>query len=109
MVAGGALLSIIAITAAAAVPPNVGKALAAQRRLVAERPQDPAVWNDLGNLLVLAGQAPDAGAARRRAIEIDPHRAAALCNLGLLQQQEGKSSEARHLYEKVLEIEPRYA
>jgi Flp pilus assembly protein TadD len=109
LVAGGALLSIIAITAAAAVPPNIGKALAAQQRLVAERPQDAAVWNDLGNLLVLAGQPTEAEAAYRRAIAIDPHRASALFNLGLLQQQVGKTSEARQLYEKVLEIEPRYA
>ncbi|MBV8203374.1 MAG: tetratricopeptide repeat protein [Acidobacteria bacterium] len=109
LVAGGALLSIIAITAAAAVPPNVGKALAAQRRLVAERPEDAAAWNDLGNLLVLAGQPSEAEAAYRRATAIDPHRASALYNLGLLLQQEAKPSEARQLYEKVLEIEPQHA
>jgi len=109
LVAGGALLSIIAITAAAAVPPNIGKALAAQQRLAAERPQDAAVWNDLGNLLVLAGQPGEAEAAYRRAIAIDPRRSSALFNLGLLLQQEGKTSEARQLYEKVLEIEPRHA
>jgi Flp pilus assembly protein TadD len=106
LVAGGALLSIIAITAAAAVPPNISKALAAQQRLVAERPQDASVWNDLGNLLVLQGKTSEAEDAYRRAIAIDPHRSSALFNLGLLLQQEGKSSEARQLYEKVLEIEP---
>jgi hypothetical protein len=109
LVAGGALLSIVAITATAAVPPNIGKALAAQQRLVAERPQDAAVWNDLGNLLVLAGQPSEAEAAYRRASSIDPRRSSALFNLGLLLQQEGKTSEARQLYEKVLEIDPRYA
>lgn len=110
LAAGGALLSIIAMTAAAsAVPPNLAKTLEEQRRRAVERPQDAAVFNDLGNLLVLAGQLPDAEAAYRRATEIDPHRSSALFNLGLLLQQEGKSAEARQLFEKVVEIEPRHA
>ncbi|HYL06519.1 MAG TPA: tetratricopeptide repeat protein, partial [Thermoanaerobaculia bacterium] len=83
--------------------------VAAQQRLVAQRPQDAAVWNDLGNLLFLAGQPGEAETAFRRAIAIDPHRASALYNLGLLQQQAGKPAEARQLYGKVLEIEPRHA
>ena len=110
LVAAGALLSIIAMTAAAAaVPPNLSAAVEKQQRLAAERPRDAAVFNDLGNLLVMVGQPSDAEAAYRHAVEIDPHRSSALYNLGLLLLQEGKSPEARQLFEKVLEIEPNHA
>ena len=109
VLAAAALIAITAMTAAAAVPPNLGKAIETQRRLAAERPQDAAVWNDLGNLLLLAGQTEAAEAAYRHAAELEPHKVSALFNLGLLQQQEGKTGEARQLYEKVLEIEPNHA
>jgi tetratricopeptide repeat protein len=109
LVAIGALLSIIAMTAAAAVPPNLQAALDKQQRLAVERPRDAAVYNDLGNLLVMAGQPSEAESAYRHAVEIDPHRLSALYNLGLLLLQGGKTGEARQLFEKVLEIEPRHA
>jgi tetratricopeptide (TPR) repeat protein len=109
LLAAGALIAITAMTAVAAVPSNLGKALADQQRLAAARPQDATVFNDLGNLLVLAGQPRDAEAAFRHATELDPRRTSALFNLGLLLQQEGKTGEARQLYEKVLEIEPGHA
>jgi Tfp pilus assembly protein PilF len=109
LVAIGALLSIIAMTAAATVPPNLQAALEKQQRLAAERPRDAAVFNDLGNLLVMAGQPSEAEAAYRHAVEIDPHRLSALYNLGLLLLRGGKTGDARQLFEKVLEIEPRHA
>lgn len=109
LLAACALVAITAMTAAAAVPPNLGKALEAQRRMVAERPQDAAAFNDLGNLLMLAGQLDPAEAAYRHAVELDPRRASAQFNLALLLQQRGKTGEARKLYEKVLELEPRHA
>jgi len=109
LVAVGALLSIIAMTAAAAVPPNMQAALERQQRLASERPRDAAVFNDLGNLLVMAGEPSEAEAAYRHAVEVDPHRLSALYNLGLLQLQAGKTGEARQLFEKVIEIEPRHA
>ena len=109
LVAIGALLSIIAMTAAAAVPPNIQAALERQKRLAAERPRDAAVLNDLGNLLVMAGEPSEAEAAYRHAVEVDPHRLSAQYNLGLLLVQGGKTGEARQLFEKVIEIEPRHA
>jgi len=109
LVAIGALLSIIAMTAAAAVPPNLQAALERQQRLAAERPRDAAVFNDLGNLMVMAGEPSEAEAAYRHAVEIDPHRLSALYNLGLLLVQGGKTGDARQLFEKVIEIEPRHA
>lgn len=108
------LVAIAAITAKAAVvtPPgkaNLAKALEAQRRLAAEHPQDPAVFNDLGNLLVMASQPAEAEAAYRKAIELDPAKASALFNLGLLLQQRGELREAAKLYERVIAAEPGHA
>jgi len=102
-----AIAAITAITAKAAVPPaNLTKALEAQRHLAAERPQDPAVLNDLGNLLVLSAQPGEAESVYRKAIELDPGKPSALFNLGLLLQQRGQLREAEDLYRRVLQIEP---
>lgn len=104
-----ALGVIAAITAVAAVPPNVARTLEAQRRLVAERPNDAAVYNDLGNLLLMVPQPAEAEAAYRRAVELDPNRVSALFNLGLLLQQRGELREASKQYRQVIKLEPRHA
>lgn len=104
------LVAVAAITAKAAVPSsNLAKTLETQRRLAAERPQDPAVYNDLGNLLVLASRTDEAEAAYRKAIELDPNKASALFNLGLLLQQRGELREAAKLYEGAIKAEPGHA
>jgi hypothetical protein len=101
---------VVAIAALAAVPPkNLIKAIDAQRKLVTERPQDPAVYNDLGNLLMLVPQAADAEAAYRKAIELDPNKASALFNLGLLLQQRGELRDAEDLYQRALKADPHHA
>jgi hypothetical protein len=102
-------LSLAALAAIAATPPNLPKALAAQRQLAGERPQDAAVQNDLGNLLLLARQTDEAEAAYRRALELDPKRTSALFNLGLLEQDKGQLKEARKHFEQVVAIEPQHA
>jgi hypothetical protein len=100
----------VAIAGIAAVPPkNLAKAIDAQRRLVAERPQDPAVYNDLGNLLLLVPQPSEAEAAYRKAIELDPNKASALFNLGLLLQQRGELREAEDLYQRTLKVDSSHA
>jgi hypothetical protein len=104
-----ALTAVVAIAALAAVPPNLTKAIEAQRRLTVERPQDPAVFNDFGNLLMLVPQAPEAEAAYRRAIELDPNKASALFNLGLLLQQRGELREAYDLYQRAVKADPNHA
>ncbi|MFL6292636.1 MAG: tetratricopeptide repeat protein [Thermoanaerobaculia bacterium] len=103
------LLAAIAIAAFAAVPPNLSKAIEAQRRLVVERPQDAAVYNDLGSLLLLAERADEAETAYRKAIELDPDKVSALFNLAQLQQQRGEKREALRLYDRVVEIQPNHA
>jgi tetratricopeptide repeat protein len=109
ILAAGALVAITAMTAAAAVPPNLGKAIEVQKRLTTDHPQDAAAWNDLGNLLVLAHQPTEAEAAYRHATELDPQRVSALFNLGLLRQQRGDVRESKQLFEKVLQAEPQHA
>jgi len=103
------LAAIVAIAAKAAVPPNIARTLEAQRRLAAERPTDPAVFNDLGNVLLLAGQPAEAETAYRQAIELDPNKTTALFNLALLLQQRNELKEALQLYRKVVKLEPRHA
>jgi len=103
------LAALAAIAAVAAVPPTLSKTLEAQRRLAAERPQDPAVYNDLGNLLLLVPQPAEAEAAYRRAVELDPDKVTALFNLGLLLQQRGEMKEASKLFRHLVEVEPRHA
>ncbi|HVT61050.1 MAG TPA: tetratricopeptide repeat protein [Thermoanaerobaculia bacterium] len=112
----GALTALLALTATNAVAasgppsrPNLAKTIETQKRVVAERPQDPAVWNDLGNLMVLSGKPADAETAYRRAVELDPNKVAALFNLGLLLQQQGKSGDAMELYQRVVKLEPKHA
>ncbi len=104
-----ALGVIAAITATAAVPPNLARTIEAQRRLAAERPQDAAVLNDLGNLLLMVPQPAEAEAAYRKAVEIDPDKVSALFNLGLLLQQRGELREAHGLYRRVVKLEPGHA
>jgi hypothetical protein len=103
------VLPLAALAVAAAGPSNLAKALDAQRQLTVDKPQDPAGFNDLGNLLMLANHRPEAEAAYRQAIALDPVRVSALFNLGLLEQEKGNLREALHNYLTLLEQEPRHA
>lgn len=104
-----ATAAIAALAAVTAAPPNLSKALEAQRKLVAERPADASAHNDLGNLLQLAAQPKEAEEAYRRAIELDPQKVSALFNLGVLLQKRGEPREALKLYQRVVEVEPGHA
>jgi hypothetical protein len=101
--------ALVAAALAATAPPNLDHALEVQRHLATEHPQDPAVFNDLGNLLVLARRTAEAEAAYRKAVELDPQRVSALFNLGLLLQQRGERREALREFEQVVQIQPEHA
>lgn len=103
------LVATFAIAAFAAVGPNLSRAIETQQRLTEERPDDPAVYNDLGNLYLMAEQPGQAEAAYRRAIELDPDKVSALFNLALLQQQRGELREALSLLKRVTELQPGHA
>ena len=99
----------LTFTAAGTAPPNLAKALEAQQRLAAERADDPAVFNDLGNLLTLAGDPAGAETAYRRAVELAPDRAVPRYNLGLLLQERGDRKDALKEFQKVVATDPRHA
>ena len=102
-----AAAAVGALAVLAATPPaNLPEALAVQRQLVAERPGDAAAHNDLGNLLLLAGDPAGAEEAYRRAVELSSEVAAYHYNLGLLLQQRGALRPARAAYLEVLRLEP---
>jgi len=99
-----------AVAVVASTPPaNLPQALDVQRRLVAERPGDAAVHNDLGNLLLLAGDPAAAEEAYRRAVELSADVAAYHYNLALLLQQRGALRQARGEYLEVLRLQPQNA
>jgi len=104
-----ASVAALVVAALAAAPPNLSRALEEQKRLAAQRPQDAAVFNDLGNLLLLARQPAEAEKAYRKAVELDPKRASALFNLGLLHQQRNEPRQALDFYRQVLELQPGHA
>lgn len=103
------LIAAVVAVALAAVPPNLSHAIEAQKRLTVDHPQDPAAFNDLGNLFTLAHQSAEAEAAYRKAVELDPQRVSALFNLGLLLQQRGETKDALDYFHQVLEIQPEHA
>lgn len=107
--AAAALAVAVTLAAPAAAPPDLERALAAQRTLAAERPGDPQVLNDLGNLLVLVGRTEEAEAAYRQALEIDPEMISARYNLGLLLLQTERPRRAEKELGRVLEAEPAHA
>jgi Tetratricopeptide repeat len=104
-----ALIGLAAIAAIAAVPPNLARTIEEQRRLVTERPNDAAVYNDLGNLLLLVPQPAEAEEAYRKAVELDPNKVSALFNLGVLLQERGELREAYKLLRQAVKLEPRHA
>lgn len=99
----------LVVAALAATPPNLGHALDAQMRLSAERPNDPAVFNDLGNLYLLAHQPEEAEQAYRKAVALDPKRVSSLFNLGLLLQQRGQPKQALEFYRQAVDAQPEHA
>lgn len=90
-------------------PPHLERALAEQLRLSEERPGDAGVFNDLGNLLVLAGRLADAEAAYRRALELAPDSARVRFNLGLLLSRKGERRAALREFRRVVELDPQNA
>ncbi|HEV7668089.1 MAG TPA: tetratricopeptide repeat protein [Thermoanaerobaculia bacterium] len=102
-------LSLAALATVAAVPPNLSTAITAQQKLAAERPDDPTVQNDLGNLLQLAKHSDEAEAAYRHAIELDGKRASFHFNLGLVLEKRGENRNAMKEYKAAVDLEPRHA
>jgi Flp pilus assembly protein TadD len=97
---------LIVLASFAGQPPNLEKALEAQRQLIGQQPYDPQARNDLGNLLLVAGRAADAEQAYRQALDLDPLNTAARFNLAILLQQSDRPEEAMSELRELLEIAP---
>jgi hypothetical protein len=108
-IAALAALGAFALIAAAPAPPHLERALAAQRELAAERPDDAGVANDLANLLALAGETKSAEAAYLRAIELAPSDPSPRFNYGLLLRESGREMAAMRQFRATVEAEPRHA
>jgi hypothetical protein len=86
-------------------PPNLDRAITSQRSLVQKQPTAER-WNDLGNLLQVAGRLDEARDAYEKALAMDPQLATAHYNLGLLLRQAGEAHQAMKHFHAVTEIAP---
>lgn len=111
LVAAGLGLVLLPALADAAVIPDsqLQRALRKQRRLLAESPQEAALWNDLGNLLMLGGWTDDAEEAYRNSLEIDRDLVTARYNLALLYQQTGRPGRSKRALQRILRQHPDHA
>jgi hypothetical protein len=108
IVLGAAVL--VALRAPAIAPPaNLDAAITSQRALAAERPGDPQILNDLGNLLLLAGDMEEAEQVYRDALGLDPQMTSARYNLALLLAQTERPGLALQELEIVVDAQPENA
>lgn len=105
------LLGLFAMTAAMASSPpeNVRLAIDQQRSLIAATPYQANAHNDLGNLLLLAGDVDAAEAEYREATKLDDRLVSAHFNLGLLLAQRGQLVEATEEFQRVVERDDEHA
>ena len=87
----------------------LARAVAEQRLLAAERPGDPRIQNDLGNLLALTGDLDGAADAYQRALALDGENATAHYNYGRLLAGRRQRFAARRQFKRALEIDPSHA
>jgi superkiller protein 3 len=85
---------------------KAGEAKRVFQQALADDPEDPRAWLDLGLAHEAAGGWTSAGKAYRRAIEIDRNFAEAFNNLGVLLREGGKLAEATTMLERAVALDP---
>jgi tetratricopeptide (TPR) repeat protein len=100
---------LLSVPGVALGQPYLSEALAIQRSLALENPDDPALLNDLANLLLLAGEMNESEDTYRRAIELAPESISVHYNLGLLLQQTERPEKARREFQQVITLNPEHA
>src|SRR5690606_36106042 len=85
------------------------EAIAACRRALLQRANDPLQHNTLGTVLAEAGQYDDAIAALRRCCELQPGYAVAYYNLGVLLTRCVRHDEATITLRKAVELDPSHS
>lgn len=107
------LITLVTVGLGAAVlavpSSDLDRALEIQEQMTAEHPTDPNVFNDLGNLLVMAYRLDEAEMAYRSAIQLDSQNTNSLFNLAILLADRGESKEAVAALRQVVETNPRHA
>lgn len=86
------------------------KAAEAYKKALAIKPDDAALYNQLGNVYGASGHIPEATEALTKAAQLDPQMAAkAYYNLGANLVNTGKSDEAADFFKKAIAADPNYA
>jgi tetratricopeptide (TPR) repeat protein len=85
------------------------EALETLARLREREPQNPAVPNRMGVILVELGRRSEAEDHFCSAVGCDPHYAPAITNVGNIRYEEGRYQEAVAKYNEALAVDPSYA
>ncbi len=85
---------------------NLPQAVDCYRRILAQKPDFAAVYDDLGQVLAAQGDADQAIGCFRQAVQLDPALAVAQRHLGQALQRAGQLDEAIDCYRRVVELNP---
>jgi tetratricopeptide (TPR) repeat protein len=86
------------------------KAAEAYKKALAIKPDDAALYNQLGNVYGASGRVPEATEALTKAAQLDPQMAAkAYYNLCANLVNTGKSDDAATFFKKAIDADPNYA
>lgn len=75
-------------------------------KALADHPEDPRAWLDLGLALEEMGQWAEAERAYRRALDLEPGFAEAFNNLGVLLRERGALNDAATMLERAVSLDP---
>jgi len=83
------------------------EAVALVREALAQRPADAGAWNNLGNILLLNGQADAAADAWQHSVDAGGTAAAqALSNLAVLHRKQGRPADAERASRQAIAVNP---
>ncbi len=78
------------------------------QRLIAQYPENPRLFNNLGNVYFKQGRSEEARNQYRRALELNPGYAIATANLAVLSLKSGRTEEALETFHQNLATYPDY-
>ncbi len=87
---------------------QLNQAKALLKKTIKQLPNEPSVYNSLGNILRRQGKDKDAIVAYQKATALNPNYPGALSNLGNAYLSQEKFTEAKQSYQKAIEVDPQY-
>jgi Tfp pilus assembly protein PilF/predicted AlkP superfamily phosphohydrolase/phosphomutase len=102
-------VSVVPLALAYSLNGDKDKALETYRSALRRDPENPALYNYIGNLLMEKGDQRRAEEAFRKAVEIYPDFTDAHNSLGILHEKRGDFQTAKKEYEVAIEVDPEYA